>query len=540
VKVEVKRLDQLGIIAGTIKELGIIEMIDELIGRDNQEGISAGEVIAGMILNGLGFVSRPLMLTPQFFETKPLNILIREGVEATHFNRHKIGRVLDRISEYGCEKLFSMLALESCNRKNVDMRFAHGDTTSYSLTGEYDSDSDTETIKVTYGHSKAKRPDLKQIVQELIVTQDGGVPFVTKTWSGNASDTIIFRERAKMLMEYFKKNSDCYIINDSKMYTEKSAEIINQINSITRVPSGLNLAKKYIDLAYSKADDWQVVAEGYKVQEFSVDNFKIEDQRWVIVHSDKARERAEKTLKKNVDREKKKIEKELFHLQAQRFSCEKDAKEQLSKLTKKWKIHNPCDIALIPFNRSSKRGRPTPETLKHEWQITCQFAIKKGLVNKIIDQEACFVLAVNQPSDKISAKDVLLKYKGQDKVEKGFAFLKSTDVFASSLFLKKPSRIDGLLMIMVLSLLVYSIAQRDLRQNLALLKSTLPNQINKEVPNPTMRWIFQIFEGINYVTITVDGVVTTLIEGITSLRARILHFFSLTIQSIYQYSEARG
>jgi transposase len=177
-EIDVKRIDQLGIVAGTIKDLGIIDMVNKQIGCDDQEEISAGEVIAGMILNGLGFVSRPLMLTPQFFENKALEVLIRKGMIPDHFNRHKIGRILDRIGNLGCEKLFSIVALESCRRESVDMRFGHSDTTSHSLTGEYDSDSDTERINVTYGHSKAKRPDLKQVVQELVTSQDGGIPLL--------------------------------------------------------------------------------------------------------------------------------------------------------------------------------------------------------------------------------------------------------------------------------------------------------------------------------------------------------------------------
>jgi hypothetical protein len=53
--VTVERLDQLGIIAGVIKDLGIIEMIDARIVPDDQEDITTGEAVAGMILNGLGF-----------------------------------------------------------------------------------------------------------------------------------------------------------------------------------------------------------------------------------------------------------------------------------------------------------------------------------------------------------------------------------------------------------------------------------------------------------------------------------------------------
>ena len=50
------------------------------------------------------------------------------------------------------------------------------------------------------------------------------------------------------------------------------------------------------------------------------------------------------------------------------------------------------------------------------------------------------------------------------------------------------------------------------------MKSTFPNQINKPIQNPTMRWIFQLFEGINYVTLTINGVTTKIIEGVNAIR----------------------
>lgn len=46
---EVKRLDHLGIVAGVIKDLKIIEMIDERLGLSEGETLIAGETVAGMI-----------------------------------------------------------------------------------------------------------------------------------------------------------------------------------------------------------------------------------------------------------------------------------------------------------------------------------------------------------------------------------------------------------------------------------------------------------------------------------------------------------
>jgi hypothetical protein len=80
--VRVERLDHLGLIAHMIKDLGLISMIDVRIVPDEQEEITLGEAVAGMILNGLGFANRPLSLTPQFFANKPLDLLFRDGVQA--------------------------------------------------------------------------------------------------------------------------------------------------------------------------------------------------------------------------------------------------------------------------------------------------------------------------------------------------------------------------------------------------------------------------------------------------------------------------
>src|SRR6266705_2174774 len=96
-------------------------------------------------------------------------------------------------------------------------------------------------------------------------------------------------------------------------------------------------------------------------------------------------------------------------------------------------------------------------------------------------------------------------YKGQAQAEGGFRFLKDPLFFVSSLFVKTPARIQGLLMVMTLALLVYSVTQRRLRQQLARHNETVPNQINQPTGQPTLRWIFQLLEGIHRVRVTIQG-----------------------------------
>ena len=77
------------------------------------------------------------------------------------------------------------------------MRFNSLDTTSFSLTGEYDPDSDEHGVLVTYGYSKAHRPDLKQVILELMVSQDGGVPFMSKSHDGTHQITMCSNSEVK-------------------------------------------------------------------------------------------------------------------------------------------------------------------------------------------------------------------------------------------------------------------------------------------------------------------------------------------------------
>ena len=69
-EIEVKNLDHLGLVAGIIDEIGIVEIINEQVSIERGEIVTAGQVVKAIILNGLGFVSGSLYLFPQFFEDK--------------------------------------------------------------------------------------------------------------------------------------------------------------------------------------------------------------------------------------------------------------------------------------------------------------------------------------------------------------------------------------------------------------------------------------------------------------------------------------
>ena len=131
-----KSLDHLGIVATVCKEIGLADEIDRIVGVDPRQKVTCGEAVVAMVLNALGFVDRPLYLFPEFMATKPVEILIREGLKAENFNDDVLGRTLDKLYRAGPEGIFMQIAANAYGE--YAGRFLHNDTTSMSLQGEYE------------------------------------------------------------------------------------------------------------------------------------------------------------------------------------------------------------------------------------------------------------------------------------------------------------------------------------------------------------------------------------------------------------------
>lgn len=189
-----QRLDHLGIVAGICRKIHLIERIDAKVGPTERK-VSVGQAVQAMVLNALGFVGRPLYLTPEFFAHKPVDLLIGPGLRAEDFNDDSLGRALDRLYEVGVTEVFAEVASPALKVFGITSEFVHLDSSSFSLEGAYATPSeDAKAVKITYGYSKDKRPDLKQVVLGLICTYRSSLPVWLKALDGNRSDKESFPE----------------------------------------------------------------------------------------------------------------------------------------------------------------------------------------------------------------------------------------------------------------------------------------------------------------------------------------------------------
>jgi transposase len=496
--VRVERLDHLGIVAGICREIGLAEYLDGLAGPTQQQ-VSIGTATVAMILNGLGFSNRRLYLVSQFFATKPVEHLLGPGITAEMLHDDCLGRTLDWLHDHDPTALFAGIARQARQRFGIPARQVHVDTTSFAVTGEYDTDLDAHTLAVTYGYSRDHRADLKQWMLALATTRAGDVPLFCQALDGNASDKMRLVAAVEALAEQLRTDAEeaPIFVADSGLY---SAENVTRLSAagvrwISRVPDTSKEAKAALSVADAA---WQQDGGLY----WAPASQAPAGERWVVVRTTQGEERARTTLTRQVKAARQTWEKALWHLGNQRFACAPDAEAALAQHLKKLPLWLAVHSQLIAHAKQRRPGRPragsTPD--RTEWQVVATLAVDDAAVTRAMQRQASFLVATNiLDSAQLPDQQLIQTYKDQHSVERGFSFLKDPLFLASSVFVKNPSRIVALSLVMVLCLLVYRLAEHRLREQLAATGQTVPSQLKQPTDRPTMRWIFQCCEGVSLV-----------------------------------------
>ncbi len=159
-----------------------------------------------------------------------------------------------------------------------------------------------------------------------------------------------------------------------------------------------------------------------------------------------------------------------------------------------------CDVnaRAIEMAVYTNAGRPKRGELptRIEYQITGELCTPLISHQTALHQLGLFIIATNDVSDDWDMASLLSSYKAQQNVEKGFRFLKRLDFLTSAIYLKKPERIEALLMVMTSCLMVYASPVHQIRKTLKDKACYFPDQKKKPSQAPTARWVFQCFENI--------------------------------------------
>ncbi len=500
------------IIRAYADRIGLVELVNRRI--DSQMEIDPGTMVLGMVLDTLSGRS-PLYHLDHFFEGKDTELLLGKEVDTKLFNDDNAGRVLTRLYDYGTSELFTEIALAAWKAFPLSSRCVHFDTTSVSVYGEYLGSEDSP-LHITYGHSKDKRPDLKQFMFSMFCI-GGNVPIFGKTENGNSSDKTINNHVLSAIsnhMKLFQVDPRRFIyVADSALITPDNLGLIgDEILFISRLPATYAECDRVIHQAFEEDVFKEIgtLSHTKPTRNRPVASYKLVDSevtlygkqyRAIVVHSSSHDKRRQKRLEKEIAKSGTEMKKLIKSQKDEFWFCRKDAEQALQKLQNQQTEFHGLKLQ-IREDPQFQRGRPKKDgtrTIKQmRYVIDAEIFENYEAIAKKKEELGCFVLITNvvaEGEDGLSAAEVLQSYKEQYGIEKNFGFLKD-DAIVNALFLKTPQRIEALGLVLLISLLIWRLMESEMRRYLNETNQQLHGWDNKPTSRPTSYMVTVKFKGI--------------------------------------------
>ncbi|WP_339044142.1 IS1634 family transposase [Cardinium endosymbiont of Tipula unca] len=241
------------------------------------------------------------------------------------------------------------------------------------------------------------------------------------------------------------------------------------------------------------------------------------------------------TLQRTIEKEYDAMEKQCTQLGRTVFNCIKDAQKEIPLFEKKLKYHT-LFATVEPMTAHKTAGKPKKgqEPGIIGYKIKAKITQDQSKIAQVGLQKGRFILATNQLDKQLlTDEDMLKEYKNQHKTEVSFRFIKGNTFEVSSVFLKKESRIQALMMVMTLCLMVYSLSEHLLRSALEKNQETIPNQLKKPTSKPTMAYVYRLFHGIQVWCVQWEDYVQQCVVNLKTVTRQIIGYFGDKAMEIY-------
>jgi transposase len=279
--------------------LGIGDVLNQAAPHNPEmRDLTVGEAVKAMVLNGLGCINQALYRVPRFFHNKPTYRLISPRVTPAQLNDAALGRALDTLYKSGVTALYSLIAATAAKRLGLHPTYPPLDSTSFHVDGRSNRDEPpaAHVVHITTGYRRDHRPDLNQVMLELSVEHQAGIPVLMKPLSGNSRDGKAFGHLVHAHIAPLQTTyGTTYLVAESALYSEDNLQKLAETHSkwITRVPATLNDAQAV--LAQANPQTMASLTEGYRYRE-STSTYGGVEQRWVLRYSALRQPQAQRTV----------------------------------------------------------------------------------------------------------------------------------------------------------------------------------------------------------------------------------------------------
>jgi transposase len=483
----------------------------------------------------------------------PPDLLGLRQQDLSRLHDDRLGRSLDRMFEGIRPSLIMAVVRHVIGEFALSLEELHNDSTTVSFYGAYDQAGQESEQRarpahaITWGHSKARRPDLKQLLYVLTVTSDGNVPVYFSSDSGNTVDDGTHIGTWNLLHELIG-HADFLYVADCKLASRENLSHIATRGGrfVTVLPRGrsedvafrqrLRGAASVLKwtLLYALSND-----QGHIIDELFIcedDHVHSEGYRLLWYRSTRKAEQDKSRRARTIQKATEVLSDLRDRLQGPRTRFRERSKvdqavaEVLAEAeASSWLVVTIEEQEEETF-RQATRGRPseqTPYRREIRWRFGLTWKLDVEAMSEAEREDGVFPLLTNDR--KLNGTEVLQAYKRQPLLEKRFSQFK-TDFAVAPVFLKNVSRIEGLLAAYFFALLIQTMLERELRQAMARAgEETLAlYPEGRPCARPTTHRLIEVFSTIQRHEVRVsDGEVQVMVTKLTKTQDSIIRLLGL-------------
>lgn len=480
-----RRLGALPLVTHFAGRMGLPGLLDRWVPPDDARLALDPAAVLGAVIANLCTEHRPLYALGEWAAQYEPGLLGLAAGQAGLLNDDRAGRMLDRLFLADRGSLLTELMTGVISRFSIDCSRLHNDSTSVSVHGAYQAAGGGEvagvpTAAITFGHSKDRRPDLKQLVFILTVSGDHAVPVTCRLADGNTSDDPTHIPTWDQLVRLTGHTEFLYVA-DCKLACEDAMRHIDRRGGrfITVLPRSRKEDAAFRAWMQDHQPDWAEAhrAPGARLgdpdQVWSVCQApapSAEGYRIVWVHDTAKQQRDAATRARRIEKARTAIEDDLaarlasprsrlrttaaVHAAAADAIAAADATRWI-----RYAVHETTQVSY----RQASRGRPGPDTAyrrieKKAFAVTCE--VDAAQVAHDAGSDGCWPLITNDKN--LTAAQVLAAYRYQPNLERRHHLLKGIQD-AAPVWIKTIPRIEAIFFCHFIALLISALIERQIR-----------------------------------------------------------------------------
>lgn len=479
-----------------LERLGMDRLLDRYLPHDDPRLKISPAAALGVLVRSLVVEREPVYALGRWASRHDPAVLGLTPQQVSLLNDDRVGRMLDRLFECDRASLLTELVVGAIKEFGVDCSTLHNDSTSISLQGAYSSATGASrggkpTPKITHGHSKALRPDLKQLIWILTISEDGAVPIAHRVADGNTEDTTTHIPTWEYLVELVGNPHFLYVA-DSKLCTRAAMDHISHKGGrfLTVMPKGRSEVDWFRRWLQSNSPEVREVlrrptrrgeepSEIWRAAESPIPSAEGYRIVWIWSSSKQAAD----LLKRQ---ERIMAGMNAMHALHQRLAkprsrfrnfvaVEQKAQGALQKAkADRWVRYEVSYVYDTSVSRRTMKetSRARVPKAKMGTRFSLGASVDEDAVAYDAKCDGWFPLITNDR--EMSVAELLAAHKYQPKLESRHADLKGT-LQVAPMFLKNPARIEALLLCEFIALLVHALIEREIRASMTKAKhASLP------------------------------------------------------------------